>query len=270
MNKRTTRPVTPASSDLITRLVGQVNALQQEVRRNTLRLSTLETAEALRAAGRKPRRPIEFRSQFGEDALIWQLTGQQLEGFYIEVGAFDGYNYSVTYALDCIGWNGLLIEAIPERYEECVRRRPDARVVHAALGAPGSPPSVRLNITDDGLGEMMSYLDSSILHARTVKDLKKRSVTVPMTTMDELLADHSGEIDVAVIDVEGAEGEVLQGFDLRKHRPKLIVLEDNEPKNPHSLAVTAMSFAPYTQIGWHAVNRIYIRNDLADEWRARL
>jgi hypothetical protein len=52
---------------------------------------------------------VEFRSQCGEDALIWDAFNGQLDGFYIEVGAFNGYDFSVTYALDCIGWNGLLI-----------------------------------------------------------------------------------------------------------------------------------------------------------------
>ena len=57
---------------------------------------------------------LEFRSQFGEDALLWDFFAGQLDGFFIEVGAFDGYNYSVSYAFECIGWDGLLIEAHPD------------------------------------------------------------------------------------------------------------------------------------------------------------
>src|SRR5437867_1880647 len=66
----------------------------------------LEAGVRLRALGKQPRLPLEFTSQFGEDLLAWDLFNGKTEGFFIEAGAFDGYHYSATYALEAIGWKG--------------------------------------------------------------------------------------------------------------------------------------------------------------------
>jgi hypothetical protein len=73
-----------------------VTMMVQKLKRNLYRLEAIEKLQSL---GKKPVYPVEFRSQFGEDALAWELFDGKTEGFFIEVGAFDGYNYAVTYAL---------------------------------------------------------------------------------------------------------------------------------------------------------------------------
>jgi FkbM family methyltransferase len=244
-------------------LEGVVASLQNGLLRMNARLYALEAAEALRGAGKKARRPVEFRSQFGEDWTIWELSGRRLEGFYVEVGAFDGYSLSATYALDCMGWDGVLIEPIPERYEECVRRRPNARVVHAALAGPGSSGTTQFYITEDMYGGMLSYLDPSSAHGKGMQSAKKRAVTVPLTTMNAVLAGHAGEIEAMVVDVEGGEVALLQGFDLLKFRPKLILVEDNGLPAANPLLETMLSFASYTEVARVAMNRVYVRSELA-------
>ncbi len=226
--------------------------------------------KVLLASNRTPVRPVEFRSQCGEDGFIWDLfergPAPLLEGFYIEVGAFNGYDFSTTYALDCAGWRGLLVEPIPERYAECVRNRPTARVVHAALGGPGSSGTTTFTVTDDIHGGMLSRLGVD-RRARPGDVKSERQVTVPFTTMDALLAGHTGEIDVAVIDVEGAEVPLLKGFSLEKYGPKVILIEDEKGETPIE---QHMRTRPYQQIGWMAFNRVYARNDLAYEFAVRL
>ncbi len=55
-------------------------------------------------------------------------------GFYVEAGAYDGYTESNTYYLERFkGWTGVLVEAIPALYAECVRRRPRSYVANCAL-----------------------------------------------------------------------------------------------------------------------------------------
>src|SRR5262245_18490625 len=63
--------------------------------------------------GVTPRLPIEFRSEWGEDCLLYDLFRDQPGGVYIEVGAMDGRWLSVTWAFDAIGWSGLLVEPMP-------------------------------------------------------------------------------------------------------------------------------------------------------------
>lgn len=227
------------------------------------RLYALEAAQRLATEGRSPRMPIEFMSQFGEDLLIYDLFEGKTSGFFIEVGAFDGYDLSVTYGLEAMGWNGLLIEAIPERAEHCRARRPNSRVVHAALSKRGSTGTTTFTVTDDHYGGMLSYHHQKQSHLDDLKDLPRKTVTVPLTTMDELLKDHQGEIDVASIDVEGGEVPLLQGFDLMKHRPKVLLVEDNT-HGKDGMIKAYMSTQPYVMMGWLEVNAVFIRADLID------
>lgn len=225
------------------------------------RIYALEAKERLRDAGRTPRQPIRFVSQFHEDLMLYDLLGIDPEGLLIEVGAFDGLNLSVTYAMDAIGWNCLLIEAIPQRFLDCQRNRPHARVVHAALAQPGAPPEVEFTLTQDEWGGMLSYLSSTQEHLRTVKDIKASRVKVPCTTMNELLASHQGPIAAASIDVEGGEVDLLKGFDLHRYRPQILLIEDQTQQDTGTPVADYMKSQPYEFMGWLPYCRIYIHND---------
>lgn len=226
------------------------------------KIAGLEAREKLREAGKPPRMPVEFRAQFGEDAMVWDLLGGQTEGFFIEVGAFDGYHFSVTYALEAMGWKGLLIEAIPERAEQCRQRRPASRVVNAALSKRGSTGTTTFHVAADQYGGMLSYHHPDPAHVRDLDAgrVQRRAVTVPLTTMDELLKDHQGPIDVASIDVEGGELALLDGFDLLKYKPRVLLLEDNSYGANPALG-QYMATQPYVQVAWLEVNRVYVRAD---------
>src|SRR5262245_62505332 len=58
------------------------------------RITAMQAEARLALTGRRPRFPVEFRSQFGEDLFFWELFGGKLDGFFIEVGAYDGYRGS--------------------------------------------------------------------------------------------------------------------------------------------------------------------------------
>lgn len=243
---------------------GGLRELFAQLLRTRRRVYALDAKDRLRDAGRAAAMPVEFRSQFGEDIMIWDLLDGQLDGFFIEVGAFDGYSCAVTYVLESVGWKGLLVEAIPERFEQCKSRRKNSRVVHAALGKRGSSGTTTFQIVEDQFGGMLSYHTTTEQHLRMLNNDKRarKSVTVPLTTMDELLKDHKGRIDVAVIDVEGGELDLLDGFDLVKHRPRVMLIEDNDPSS--RLIENAMMRHPYTQVGWVEVSRVYVHNDEKD------
>lgn len=258
---------------LVQRVEGQrhrANAIAEQLIEMTARVCELEAREKLREQGRQARRRVEFRSQFGEDAWIWKVLDRQTSGFFIEVGAFDGYHYSVSYGLEAMGWSGLLIEALPGPFEKCRARRTDSRVVHAALSRPGAPVTMEFTAVSDQYGGMLSYLDASgssplaAEHARMIEQSKvaTEKVRVPVTTMDALLEAHKGPIDAAAIDVEGGELDLLAGFDLKKWKPRVLVLEDNSG-NPDSPLGKYMSTQPYLFAGWVGVNRTYVHESEA-------
>jgi FkbM family methyltransferase len=235
------------------------------------RIARIEANAALAAAGRTPRMPVEFRSQFGEDALLWSLFEGQLDGFFIEVGAFDGYSLSTTYAFEAMGWNGLLVEALPASCSACAERRKFSRVVNSALGRRGSGGTTTFTVVDDDHGGMLSYHTTDQTHMEMLRrgQMLRKAVTVPLTTMDALLESHPGgppTVDFATIDVEGGEPDLMDGFDLARWKPKVLIIEDNSrggSKPGHDLAQKVVR-AGYTHLGWLFINGVYVRNDAGD------
>jgi FkbM family methyltransferase len=189
--------------------------------------------DLVQATIRHPTRlPLLLPSQNGEELLLWNFFDGKREGFFIEVGAFDGVTFSNTYFFEAIGWTGLLIEPIPEFFGECRTRRPFSRVVHAALSDGVIATDVLLNVAygEKGEGlEALSFIKDNRYQLERIQRAsgKVRTLTVPCRSLNELLVDHRGAIDFVIIDVEGAEIDVLRGFDLATYKPRVLVIEDN-------------------------------------------
>lgn len=239
----------------------------RRVKRLRTRLFAARALNALRRAGRTPTLSLQFRSQFGEDSYLFDLFDEQLDGFFIEVGAYDGVTSTATYAFEALGWKGLLIEALPDRHAECAARRPGSCVIHAALSRRGSCGTATFTIVDPGEGkgrrrDMYSFLATDRSHLEEVAEPASptSTVTVPLTTMNDVLAGHSGPIDFAVIDVEGGELDLLDGFDLARWKPRVLVVEDNTAGRDTAV-YDHLANAGYALATCLGVNRIYIRRD---------
>lgn len=225
-----------------------------------------EATHRLASIGRTPARPIEFRSQFGEDLLLYNLFEGKPDGFFIEVGAYDGYTYAVTYAFECMGWTGLLVEPIPERFEACRARRPGARVEHAALSKRGSSGTASFaHITSPKHDyEASSFLPEAVTAKRFMRPPKTATstVTVPLTTMDDLLAKAppANGVDFVVLDVEGGELNLLDGFDLARYRPKAILIED-QAMGRDTTVLKYLESRGYEHVCWLSYNRLMVRTD---------
>ncbi len=237
--------------------------MQMQVLRARQAALAAQAELSLRRRGGTPRFDVEFVAQFGEDVVAWELLRPKTDGFFIEAGAFDGYHYSVTYGLEALGWTGLLIEPLPEPAQRCAARRAHSRVVQAGLSRRGAPAAATFNALADHYGGMLSYLNTDEQHATATSWASRRQITVPVTTLDELLKDHAGPIDLAVIDVEGGELDVLDGFDLDRFRPRLLIIEDNSQGRNPALG-NHMSNLAYDLAFRVTVNDVYLRRDDAE------
>ena len=72
-------------------------------------------------------------SQNNEDVLLWRALGHIKNGYYIDVGANDPVEHSVTKAFYDAGWNGISIEPLPSFHQAFEEQRP--RDVNLAVAA---------------------------------------------------------------------------------------------------------------------------------------
>lgn len=149
-----------------------------------------------------------------EKSLIGEWLFEK-RGFFVEVGAGEPVRGSQSHHLELRGWSGLLIEpSFP--LAESLRRSRKAEVVEAACAGPGSPP--QLSLWTQGFSAQKAPL-------RGVGP--GHSVRVQTVTLDGVLARAGIEaVDFVSVDVEGMEPDVLEGFDVSRFRPRLVLVDD--------------------------------------------
>ena len=156
-------------------------------------------------------------------------------GFFIEVGANNGYTQSNTYYLEkCLEWRGIMIEGIPSLYEQCKRTRNKSSVYNCALVSKDFCDS----FVEMHYANLMSVVENSlkdqekqIQHIQSGLEIQKinksYSIKVPARTLESILDEFTNipQIDFFSLDVEGYELEVLQGLNLDRYKPKYILVE---------------------------------------------
>ncbi len=187
-------------------------------------LNMITLAEAWRHSDRTMSACDFPRTLHGLDGLDQRILEaiDPKPGFFVELGAYDGITQSNSVLLEALGWRGLLIEATPSSYAKCVRARPQMIVEHAACVATGRETQTTV-ITDVGLMSITSESDLAGDERAAWLEARGRApqeIEVPAVPMSELLDKHGIEkVDLLLLDVEGAEVEVLNGIDFdRQHR----------------------------------------------------
>lgn len=212
--------------------------------------------------------------QLGEK---WDLIfGRRSEGYFVEVGAYDGENFSNTSCLADAGWAGLYVEPIEEFAEKCrARHSGNPRVSVLNCAASDAAGSARIFIGDT-LTTLVGDQVADYAKIDWAKDLHRgESREIRTERLDLLLEEAKAPIgfDVLVVDVEGAEEKVINGFDIAKWRPKVILieLEDEHPDFRDNIrvvnSVTAIrekiELAGYAIHFKDHINSLYVRTDVA-------
>lgn len=85
-------------------------------------------------------------------------------------------------------------------------------------------------------------------------------ITVPCLTLDDILKDCEKSIDFISIDVEGAELEVLLGFDIEKFQPRVLVIEHHADEKDSAVKslLAAYGYVDKLRVG---SNTFYTRAD---------
>jgi len=156
-------------------------------------------------------------------------------GFFVEVGANDGYSQSNTYYFEkWLGWSGILIEGIPELYQACKQERTRSVVLNCALVPFGFPDkTVKMHYSNlmslVGGARKGAHFDREWIELGCRdQDINTYEVDVPVKTLAGVLLENGiKSVDLLSVDVEGFELGVLQGLDFQSCRPKFILVEAN-------------------------------------------
>lgn len=201
-----------------------------------------------------------------EDVMLWRALSTVEAGFWIDVGAADPSQYSVTRSFYDRGWKGINIEPEPD-YAAALRakRIRDINLQVAISSAPGRATFHRIP------GTGLSTFNAAIAAEHTENGYPvERPCEVEVTTLAAVCAAYAPrDIHFLKIDAEGSEREILLGADLKTHRPWIIVVEATLPGSPVpcvEMFEDVILRADYRQCWFDGLNAFF----LAAEHEARL
>lgn len=203
-------------------------------------------------------------SQNSEDVLLWRALGHVANGFYIDVGANDPEEHSVTRAFYDAGWRGISIEPLPSFHQAFLEQRP--RDVNLALAAGATNGELTLYDTPQVRG--WASPEQSVAELHRAEGHEVVELTVPVRTLASVCEEHvQGDIHFLKIDVEGFEGEVLKGMDFARWRPWVLVIEatlPNSRETNHASWEHLVTSQRYRFVWFDGLNRYYVAEEHAE------
>lgn len=197
-----------------------------------------------------------------ETRMVAEFFGP-IQGFFVEVGANEPRLRSQTWHLEQAGWNGVLVEPQPDLVRELQAKRA-AKVFAVACSGPGNAGRT--------LPFHVAGPLSSLDRAGMAPGARPEAVIdVPVRTLDNILqeAQAPAGFDFLSIDVEGHEMEVISGFDLKRWRPRLVMLEDHVADLAVHRFMTNAGYRiirRYENNGWYVPRESSARMVAGDIW----
>ena len=168
----------------------------------------------------------EFYSQLGQDLFVLNELGKKKEGFFIEIGAGDGFYLSNTYLLEKnFGWTGILVEPNKSYYNSCINLRRCTTINQLVLGQNHSS----MKFFEKRVGEFSHSEGFGDITASEIESTYEVSA-IRFEEIFDGLSDVP-DIDFLSIDTEGSEVEILKTIDFFKYKPRIICIEHNYVKN---------------------------------------
>jgi FkbM family methyltransferase len=146
-----------------------------------------------------------YYSQSNQDKWVVEFLKFKKNGYFIELGAYDGIQTSNTYYMETnLGWEGICVEANPRVYQSLIKNRKSKNI------------NVALN---NYVGECFFTNDK----------ITTTGVKVPCNTLNNILQECNcpKDIDYLSIDIEGYEYIVLKDFNFKEWNIGLITVEHN-------------------------------------------
>ncbi len=176
-----------------------------------------------------------------EDVVLNRVFQSKPTGFYVDVGAHDPVELSVTKFFHDLGWRGINIEPVPSSFMNFEKERPRDINLNFALGARHDFKTI-YEVVDH---PELTSLDREIAEkaARSMK-ASVRPAGVEVRTLAEICEQYcDGFIDFIKIDVEGTEKDAIEGADWVRFRPTMVAVEATIPmtiiqgwENPDTVA----------------------------------
>jgi FkbM family methyltransferase len=204
-------------------------------------------------------------AQNQEDIMLWRALGHVRDGFYIDVGAADPTDLSVTKLFYDRGWSGINLEPQRTYFDLINAARP--RDVNLSIAAGREATSLMFHRID---GTGLSTFDADIAAGHRARGWTVEEQTVELLPLDEICRRYcpQGPIHFLKVDAEGVEGDVLAGADFRAFRPWIVLVEATLPLSSEESYAgwePILTSQGYRFAWFDGLNRFYLADEMAEE-----
>ena len=202
--------------------------------------------------------------------MLWRALREVGHGNYIDIGAADPDEDSVTRAFYEAGWRGVNVEPMSPLAERLRHRRPDDINLSVAVGAQPGERAFYQIWKPSGATSQKKATGTSTLDLKRAQQARNSGwdvceSRVEVTTLASICHAYSdGVIHFLKIDAEGSEREVLLGADWALFRPWIVVIEAIRPdsRSPnHAEWEPLLLAADYHFVWFDGLNRFYIAGE---------
>ncbi|XP_065351621.1 protein Star-like [Cloeon dipterum] len=156
--------------------------------------------------------------------IIYSLLKHKKNGFFVDCGAFDGEDASVSLTLEKdFNWNGLMVDAGPKQIQRLLLKGRKSWVAPTCMSTSNK-------------SMMVSFMESEMQSAIVSKDTQVgnnavvQTLCIPFHTFMKVLG--IKKVDLFNLDVEGAELEILKTIDFNRVKIDAMMIEHFNNKEP--------------------------------------
>lgn len=170
---------------------------------------------------------MQYYSQIGQDKTVLDYYKNKTDGYFVDIGAYDGVNISNTYAMEKLGWKGICVEPIPDLFTKLKANR-NCILYNVAI--------------DKDSDKILTFVDADYLSGDIERLNTERckyynpnntgldnTIKVKTLNFTKMLDESNAPnfIEFLSLDTEGSEYDILCGLDFNKYKFGYISVEHN-------------------------------------------
>lgn len=200
-----------------------------------------------------------FYSQIQQDKWVLEKLNFKKEGFFVDIGAYDGVQLSNSYAMEKdFDWTGICVEPNPSLYDTLKANR-QSLICNKAIWTTDDD----LAYFYDGSEPMLSFVSKNITNF-PVK-------TITLNSLLKNFGPTSKEIDYISLDIEGAELSILNSFNFNEYDVKCWTIEHNiDLNNQQSISnfinIVNILLAHNYLVKWHEWDIFAVKDTFETEY----
>jgi FkbM family methyltransferase len=195
---------------------------------------------------------MKYYSQFQQDKFIYEnYFKDKLNGFFIDIGAYDGECDSNSLFFENIGWDGVCIEPNPEMFQKLQQIRKCECLPYAVSDKNEITQFFQIKEGPIVLSGLVNEFTQEAIERINEYDLETSQnfdyIDVECKTFDSIIK--TFDIDFLSLDTEGSELKILQSIDFNTYNIDIITVENNYYNHTFFNFLTPKGYQFITRLG---------------------